>query len=85
MDTHVFRVSNRIGIVDEPDVLKTELSLMKVLPEEKWTSLHHCLIWHGRRVCDARKPHCSDCRLNEICLYYKKDKKIKTGKQKTSK
>ncbi|MDD4564182.1 MAG: endonuclease III [Eubacteriales bacterium] len=81
VDTHVFRVANRIGLVDEPDVLKTELSLMKVVPEEKWTSLHHGLIWHGRRVCDARRPRCSDCGLNEICLHLKKDKKsIKTGK-----
>jgi endonuclease-3 len=71
VDTHVFRVANRIGIVDEQNVLKTELSLMKVVPEEKWISLHHCLIWHGRRVCEARRPRCSDCRLNEICLYAK--------------
>lgn len=82
VDTHVFRVANRIGLVDEPDVLKTELSLMKVVPEEKWTSLHHGLIWHGRRVCDARRPRCSDCRLNEICLYIKNDiKATKAGKQ----
>ncbi len=71
VDTHVFRVANRIGLVDEPDVLKTELSLMSVLPENKWTKMHHALIWHGRRVCAARKPRCQDCRLNEICLYIK--------------
>lgn len=69
VDTHVFRVSNRIGLVKEPDVLKTELSLMKVLPKNKWTLMHHALIWHGRRVCDARRPQCEHCRLNEICLY----------------
>ena len=68
VDTHVFRVSNRIGLVEEPDVLKTELSLMKVLPEEKWTRMHHALIWHGRRVCDARKPNCDECGLNGLCL-----------------
>jgi endonuclease-3 len=72
VDTHVFRVANRIGFVEEPDVLKTELSLMKVLPESKWTNMHHALIWHGRRVCDARRPQCPDCRLNEICLHAKK-------------
>ena len=73
VDTHVFRVSNRIGLVDEKDVLKTELSLMEALPKEKWTTMHHALIWHGRRVCDARKPQCGICRLNEICLYDKKN------------
>ncbi len=69
VDTHVFRVSNRIGFVEQPDVLKTELALMEVLPENKWTHMHHALIWHGRRVCDARRPQCEDCRLNGICLY----------------
>jgi endonuclease-3 len=69
VDTHVFRVSNRIGIVEQPDVLKTELALMAALPENKWTHMHHALIWHGRRVCDARRPQCEDCRLNGLCLY----------------
>ena len=68
VDTHVFRVSNRIGLVEEPDVLKTELSLMKVIPNDKWTQMHHALIWHGRRVCDARRPNCDGCGLNKICL-----------------
>ncbi len=68
VDTHVFRVANRIGLVKEPDVLKTELSLMEVLPKDQWTKMHHALIWHGRRVCDARRPQCADCRLNKICL-----------------
>jgi len=69
VDTHVFRVANRIGLVEEKDVLKTELSLMKVLPKEKWSSMHHALIWHGRRVCGARRPDCGRCGLSEICLY----------------
>ncbi len=69
VDTHVFRVANRIGLVEEPDVLKTELSLMKALPKNKWTHMHHALIWHGRRVCDARRPQCGVCRLNGICLH----------------
>lgn len=69
VDTHVFRVANRIGLVQEKNVLKTELSLMEVLPETKWTQMHHALIWHGRRVCDARRPQCGICRLNGICLY----------------
>lgn len=71
VDTHVFRVANRIGLVEEPDVLKTELALMEVLPENKWTRMHHALIWHGRRVCDARRPQCEQCGLNGLCLYFR--------------
>ncbi|MDR0851808.1 MAG: endonuclease III [Clostridiales Family XIII bacterium] len=72
VDTHVFRVANRIGFCAEPDVLKTEEALMKNLPKGRWSQSHHCLIWHGRRVCHARKPDCEACMLNEICLYVKK-------------
>lgn len=68
VDTHVFRVSNRIGLVDEKDVLATEKALMKAIPEEKWTVNHHRLIWHGRNVCSARNPRCGDCPLAEVCL-----------------
>lgn len=71
VDTHVFRVANRIGLVKESNVLKTELSLMEVLPNDKWTQMHHALIWHGRRVCDARRPHCHICGINETCLFVK--------------
>ena len=67
VDTHVFRVSNRIGLVSEKDVLHTEQSLMKVLPEDQWTRSHHRLIRHGRRVCKARTPACGSCSLREIC------------------
>lgn len=72
VDTHVFRVANRIGLTEEDDVLKTELALMKAIPENKWSDSHHWLIWHGRNICAARKPACDTCPLNEICL-----KKIK--------
>ena len=71
VDTHVFRVSNRIGLCNEKDVLKTELALMKAIPENRWTQAHHCLIWHGRRVCNARKPDCENCIINELCLFVK--------------
>ena len=67
VDTHVFRVSNRIGLVSEKDVLKTELALMEVLPEERWTEAHHSLIFHGRRCCDARKPKCEECPIAHLC------------------
>ncbi|MEG2757626.1 MAG: endonuclease III [Anaerovoracaceae bacterium] len=67
VDTHVFRVSNRIGLVKEKDVLKTELALMKALPEERWSRSHHSLIFHGRNCCHARKPDCENCVIGYIC------------------
>lgn len=67
VDTHVFRVSNRIGLVSEKDVLKTELALMKVLPEDRWSRTHHNLIFHGRNCCDARRPQCDSCVISYIC------------------
>ena len=69
VDTHVFRVANRIGLVHEKDVLKKELSLMERIPEERWSRTHHSLIFHGRQCCDARKPKCDDCPLNTLCEY----------------
>ena len=69
VDTHVFRLSNRIGLTYEKDVLSTELALMKVLPDDMWIRTHHTLIFHGRQICDARKPKCDRCSINHICLY----------------
>lgn len=69
VDTHVFRVSNRIGLVDETTVEKTEEVLMQVIPREQWTKMHHVLIFHGRRCCRARKPDCETCSVEHICLY----------------
>lgn len=69
VDTHVFRVANRIGLVHEKDVLKTELSLMERIPEERWSRTHHSLIFHGRQCCDSRKPKCDDCPINTLCEY----------------
>ncbi|MFQ7472596.1 MAG: endonuclease III [Anaerovoracaceae bacterium] len=67
VDTHVFRVTNRIGLVCEKDVLKTELSLMEVLPENRWSEAHHSLIFHGRNCCSARKPKCDECVIKNLC------------------
>lgn len=67
VDTHVFRVANRIGLVKEKDVLKTELALMKVLPEDRWSRTHHSLIFHGRYCCHARKPQCETCVIESLC------------------
>ena len=81
VDTHVFRVTNRIGLVSEKDVLSTEKSLMKVLPEDQWTACHHRLIWHGRRICSARSPNCGNCGLSVVCL----KKGVNEKKEKTDK
>ena len=73
VDTHVFRVSNRIGIVKEKTPEKTEFALMKAIEKERWTHSHHLLIFHGRRICKARKPECENCNIREYCNYYKTD------------
>lgn len=72
VDTHVFRVANRLGLACGKDVVETEEQLMKVIPREEWSLMHHCLIFHGRRVCKARNPACSDCTLLPLCKSGKK-------------
>lgn len=67
VDTHVFRVSNRLGLAHAADVEKTEFQLRELIPEEKWGQAHHWLIYHGRQVCSARKPACKTCFLKDIC------------------
>lgn len=69
VDTHVFRVSNRLGLVNCPNVLATEEALMKVIPKEFWSKMHHCLIFHGRRVCKSQNPNCGACSLKDLCNY----------------
>ena len=71
VDTHVFRVANRIGIAKGQNPLKTEISLMERLPKNRWSSSHHSLIFHGRECCHARKPDCNNCPINDLCDYYK--------------
>ncbi|WP_069874023.1 endonuclease III [Fusibacter sp. 3D3] len=72
VDTHVYRVSNRIGIVSAKTVEDTEIQLMKKIDRALWTKAHHLLIFHGRRVCKARKPLCEECPLTSCCVYYKR-------------
>lgn len=74
VDTHVFRVSNRIGLANADNVDLTEKQLMKVLPKKHWSNMHHCIIWHGRNVCSARKPKCDNCIIKNHCNYYSKTK-----------
>jgi endonuclease-3 len=72
VDTHVQRLSNRLDLTRNEDPKKIEQDLMAILPAEKWIIFSHQLIWHGRRVCFARKPNCSACNLEKLC--YSKDK-----------
>ena len=72
VDTHVFRVSNRLGLANADDVVKTEMHLQKALPKDMWSDMHHSIIWHGRKVCSARKPKCDECNLTDYCKYFKK-------------
>ena len=74
VDTHVFRVSNRIGIADGNTPDKVEEQLMAGFDEELWSKLHHYLIFHGRYVCKAQNPNCGDCPLKNHCKYYKNTK-----------
>jgi endonuclease III len=81
VDTHVFRVSNKIGLAKTKDVSETEEQLMKNIPKERWSKAHHLLIFHGRRTCSARKPNCSKCTINAYCKEYQKSLK-KENKEK---
>ena len=74
VDSHVFRLSNSIGIVYEKNVEDTEKSLQKKIEKNMWTKAHHLLIFHGRRTCKARKPLCEQCVINFYCKYYNKEK-----------
>lgn len=73
VDTHVFRVSNRIGLTHNSKTpLETERELVKHIPPEKIPTAHHWLILHGRYVCQARKPHCGECGISDLCAYFAK-------------
>ena len=72
VDTHVFRVTNRIGIVKADTVEDTEKELMKKIPKSLWSEAHHWFILHGRRVCKARKPLCEICEIRQHCIYNRK-------------
>jgi len=74
VDTHVIRLSRRLDLTKHEDPKKIEQDLIRVIPQEKWIMFSHQLIWHGRRVCVARKPRCLDCNLESIC--YSRDKTV---------
>ncbi|MFP4456154.1 MAG: endonuclease III [Clostridia bacterium] len=72
VDTHVFRVSKRLGFSSGKNVLEVEKDLMDKIPKEVWADAHHWFIYHGREICKARKPKCSECYLSNLCSYYQK-------------
>ncbi len=72
VDTHVQRLSARLDLTKNTDPKKIEQDLMQIIPQDKWIAFSHQLIWHGRRVCNARKPKCVECNLERLC--YSKDK-----------
>lgn len=74
VDTHVQRIANRLDLTRNQDPKKIEQDLMQVIPRDKWISFSHQIIWHGRRICQARKPKCVECNMESLC--YAKDKTI---------
>lgn len=81
VDTHVFRVSNRLAMANSDNVLEVEMQLQKELPKKEWSLTHHLLIFHGRRCCIARNPKCEICNLTQYCKYYKEVKKKEIKKK----
>ena len=67
VDTHVFRLANRMKLAEGKTPLEVELGLQKIIPRENWSDAHHWLIWHGREICKARNPKCADCPLKKVC------------------
>ena len=74
VDTHVFRVSNRLGLAKGKTPNEVEKGLRKAIKQSLWSKAHHWLIWHGRKICHSRKPACENCPLNHLCDYAKKNK-----------
>jgi endonuclease-3 len=72
VDTHIFRISNRIGLAPGKNVLEVEMKLLKVIPKEFMLDAHHWLILHGRYICQARKPKCAECLIFDLCEYKQK-------------
>lgn len=70
VDTHVFRVANRIGLANAKTPDEVEQQLMSAIPKDSWSKSHHLLIFHGRYVCNARKPKCDECAVRDYCDYY---------------
>ena len=81
VDTHAHRISNRLGLSNEADPLKVEQDLLKKIPKKYWRLMNHLLVYHGRAICDARKPKCDECTVSSRCKYYKKLQKSLSNKK----
>ena len=77
VDTHVFRVSNRLGIARAKTPEQVEAGLCAVIPQERWSRAHHLLIFHGRRICHSQKPDCEHCAVAHLCAYFRGDVPVK--------
>ena len=75
VDTHVFRVSNRLGLAKGKTPLEVEAGLQKCIPQHDWSKAHHWLIWHGRKICHSQRPDCGNCPLSTLCDFAQKSKR----------
>lgn len=75
-DTHLIRLSRLIGLSPNSDPLKLEADLCLLIPKEQWTIFSHRIIWHGRRICNARKPDCDNCTISRLCSYFNSTNKV---------
>lgn len=75
VDTHAKRISNRIGLSSQSEPEKIEQDLLKIFPQQYLKDINHLFVWHGRKTCDSRNPHCEQCTVKHYCTYYKKYKK----------
>ncbi len=73
VDTHVFRVSNRLGLANANTPLKVEEQLKRIIPKDRWSESHHFIIFYGREICSAKKPKCEVCQLKSYCKYFKEN------------
>lgn len=73
VDTHALRISNRLGLSKESEATKVEQDLLKKIPRKYWTLVNHLLVYHGREICEARKPKCDICPITTYCKYFKKE------------
>ena len=73
VDTHAKRIANRVGLSKNTDPEKVEQDILKLIPKEYYKDVNHLLVWHGRKICNARKPKCSECPIRKYCRYYLKD------------
>lgn len=72
VDTHVTRISQKLGLTNSQDAINIEKDLMNILPKKHWNKINHILVCHGRAICDAKKPNCINCPVNTICREYNK-------------